>query len=96
MDAVRARPLPSARKGLKRRVKRRIKRLVGSYIAVVIVWTVEVALAALCGLIAALLVALPVTIARGHAAFGGEWVLVFAVTMLSYHFIHRAVFQRLE
>ena len=81
-----------SREKRRRKAKRRIQR----WVAIVLLWVIEVFIASLAGLVAALLVAMPVALARSEPALGGEWFFVFAVTVTAYHFIHRAIFKKLE
>lgn len=81
-----------SREKRRRKAKRRIQR----WAAIVLLWVIEVFIASLAGLVPALLVAMPVALARSEPALGGEWLLVFMVTVTAYHFIHRAIFKKLE
>lgn len=61
-----------------------------------LLWLFEVFAAAAIGAIPAVII-VPIALGkRGYVAFGGEWLVVLAITLLAYHIIHKAVFKRLE
>lgn len=53
-------------------------------------------MAAVAGAVVAAIVVPLALLERGYFSLGGEWLLVMAATLLAYHFIHKAVFRRLE
>lgn len=79
----------------KRRKARRIRKA-KAFAAAVILWLIEVSIAATAGGIVAAIVVPLALLERGYFSLGGEWALVLAATLLAYHFIHKAVFRRLE
>jgi len=79
-----------------RKARRAARRRRKQIIAVIALWMLEVLGAALAGGVAAAIM-LPVAFReRGYFAYGAEWLIIFAVAILAYHIIHRAVFLRLE
>lgn len=84
--ARRASPKQKARRARKRK----------AVAAAVLLWVVEILAASAIGAAVAAIV-IPIALAeRGYAAFGGEWALVLIATLLAYHIIHGAIFNRLE
>lgn len=74
----------------KRRKARRARKAIAS------LWFMEVSMAAVAGAVVAAIVVPLTLLERGYFSLGGEWLLVMAATLLAYHFIHKAVFRRLE
>ena len=81
---------------MQRRRKKRCSRKAKYFAAITILWGAEVLMALLAGAIAAAVVVPLAILERGYIAFGGEWLLVFIVAAVAYHYIHKAVFKRLE
>lgn len=81
---------------MQRRRKARRARKAKAAAAVAILWLAEVLIAALAGALAAMVLIPLAKIERGYIAFGGEWLIILAITMAAYHYTHKAVFERLE
>ena len=79
----------------KRRKARRARKAI-AFAAIAILWFMEVSMAAVAGAVVAAIVVPLTLLERGYFSLGGEWLLVMAATLLAYHFIHKAVFRRLE
>jgi len=62
--------------------------------AILMLLAIEMGMASLAGgVIAAVLV--PVAYqARGHFTMGGEWLLIYLITMLAFHIIHEQIFRQ--
>ena len=81
---------------MRKRRKARRARKAKAFAAVVILWLMEVSMAAAAGAVVAAIIVPLALLERGYFSLGGEWALVLAATLLAYHFIHKAVFRRLE
>ncbi len=81
---------------MQKRRKARRARKAKAFAAVVILWLMEVSMAAAAGAVVAAIIVPLALLKRGYFSLGGEWLLVLAATLLAYHFIHKAVFRRLE
>lgn len=79
----------------RRRKARRIRKAKNAA-AIVLLWLTEILIAAMAGTITAMVLVPLAEIERGYTAFGGEWLVVLAVTIATFHYVHKAIFERLE